>query len=88
MVESTSSNPKKTHTAYALKREGKKFGRWLEVGSGRIDRANDIAHVFLDRMPIGGFTGYVHLAPIGAEPPPPPQPKPQRPGEDGDDEGD
>jgi hypothetical protein len=60
-----------THTAYAFKREGKKFGRWLEVGTARIDKdAAGMAHVFLDRLPIGGFTGYLHLVPVGTEPPP------------------
>jgi hypothetical protein len=26
-------------------------------------------HVFLDTLPIGGFTGYVYLSPVGARPP-------------------
>jgi hypothetical protein len=70
---------KPTHTAYAFRREGKKmrFGRWLEVGTGRSDK-DGIVHVFLDRLPIGGFTGYVYLAPVGAELPP--EPQPERPG--------
>ena len=69
-----------THTAFAFKREGKKFGRWLEVGTARTETAG-IIKVFLDRTPIGGFTGAVLLSPIGVRPP---QPEPQRPG-DGDD---
>ncbi|HTT82218.1 MAG TPA: hypothetical protein VMF67_01925 [Rhizomicrobium sp.] len=68
----------RTHTAFALKREGKKFGRWLEIGGARTEKDGSI-RVFLDRTPIGGFSGYVHLCPIGTEPPPPPQPNPQRP---------
>ena len=44
-------------------------------------------HVFLDRLPLGAFTGYVMLAPIGTEPPLP-QPKPKRPGEADDDDAD
>jgi hypothetical protein len=34
--------------------------------------------VFLDRLPIGGFTGYVYLAPVGTQPPVI-EPTPQRP---------
>jgi len=64
----------RTHTAYTMQRIGKKLGRWLEVGSGRIDA--DGIHVFLDRTPVGGFTGYVRLITQGS---PPPEPKPQRP---------
>jgi hypothetical protein len=69
-----------THTAFAFRREGKKFGRWLEVGTGRVDK-DGLVHVFLDRTPIGGFTGYVRLSPIGVAPP---LPEPQRPGADED----
>lgn len=66
----------RTHTAYTMQRIGKKFGRWLEIGSGRIE--GDDVHVFLDRLPIGGFTGYVKLT-LHGKPPPLPQPQPQRP---------
>lgn len=58
-----------THTAYAMKREGRRHGRWLEIGKARQD-ANGVIHVFLDRTPIGGFNGYAYLAPIEAQPPP------------------
>ena len=71
----------RTHTAYTMQRIGKKFGRWLEVGSGRIDP--DAVHLFIDRLPVGGFTGYVRLTPHDA---PPPELKPQRPAADEDDE--
>ena len=57
-----------THTAFALRREGKKYGRWLEIGNGRHDQTG-VFHLFLDRTPIGGFNGYVYLAPIGTQPP-------------------
>jgi len=76
-----------THTAFTLKREGRrlKLMRWLEVGAARLD-PDGVMHVFLDRLPVGGFTGYVYLAPAGA-PPPSPDPQPTRPGEgDGEDE--
>jgi hypothetical protein len=72
-----------THTAYAYQRTGKKFGRLLEVGSGRIDHDRNIVHVVMNRQPIGGYTGYVVLSPHGGKPPPP-QAQPQRPGENGD----
>jgi hypothetical protein len=74
-----------THTAYAYQRTGKKHGRLLEVGSGRIDRDRDIVHVVMNRQPIGGYTGYVVLAPVGVKPPPA-QLQPQRPDDDGDEE--
>jgi len=76
------ADPKaRTHTAYTMQRIGKKLGRWLEVGSGRIDQ--DGVHVFIDRLPVGGFTGYVRLTPQGE---PPPVPQPQRPTPAADDE--
>lgn len=70
-------NREPTHTAFALKREGKRYGRWLEIGAARQEDTG-VIHLFLDRTPIGGFNGYVYLAPIGAQPP---QSEPQRPGE-------
>jgi hypothetical protein len=74
------SDPAKTHThtAYAYQRTGKKHGRLLECGSGRIDRDRDIVHVVMNRQPIGGYTGYVILSPHGVKPAPP-QEQPQRP---------
>jgi hypothetical protein len=58
-----------THTAFAFSRQGKKFGKLLECGSGRIDRDNNLVHVFMDRGPITGYTGYIVLSPRGAPPP-------------------
>jgi hypothetical protein len=68
-----------THMAFAMRprRNG-----WLEIGSARIDE-NGAGHVFLDRLPIGGFTGYVHLAPTGTRPPAL-DPQPQRPASQSD----
>ena len=66
-----------THTAFAMKRESKRYGRWLEIGNARVE-SNGTIHVFLDRTPIGGFNGYVHLSPTGVKPPEP-EPTPQRP---------
>lgn len=85
MAENTNTKGPPTHGAYAFKREGRKFGRWLEIGVARAE-PNGLIRVFLDRLPIGGFTGGVMLAPIGTEPPLP-APPPQRPGQlDDDDE--
>ena len=39
----------------------------------------------MNRQPIGGYTGYVVLAPTGVKPPPA-QLQPQRPDDDGDEE--
>jgi hypothetical protein len=58
-----------THTAYAFQRNGRKSGRLLEVGPARIDRECDVVHLFMNRQPIGGYTGYVVLYPIGQQPP-------------------
>ncbi len=74
-----------THTAYAFRRLGKKHGQLLEVGTGRIDPDRNIVHVFMNRQPIGGYTGYVMLAPHGVTPEPP-QAQPQRPGAESDTE--
>jgi hypothetical protein len=68
-----------THTAFAFKREGRKFGRWLEIGVARAEAGGAI-RVFLDRLPIGGFSGGVMLSPIGTMPPEP-EPPPRRPGQ-------
>jgi hypothetical protein len=78
-----------TYTARALKRVGRRFVRWLEVGTGRQGEDGSFT-AYLDRTPIGGWTGYVHFAPIGTAPPalPPERPgKPQQPA-DGDEEFD
>jgi hypothetical protein len=75
-----------SHVAYTARREGRKLRllRWLEIGAARIDK-NGVGHVFIDRLPVGGFTGYVYLAPIGSRPPSS-DPQPQRPGESDDDD--
>ena len=79
-----------THGAYALRRESKLRSRWIEIGHARIEpcsrckQANiekmtdGVHHIFLDRLPIGGFTGHVYLSPIGAKPPEP-EAQPERP---------
>lgn len=57
-----------THTAFAMKWEGRRYGRWLEIGTARQE-STGVIHLFLDRTPIGGFNGYAYLAPIGTQPP-------------------
>src|ERR1700674_1045485 len=66
-----------THTAFAARRIGKETQhiKWVEIGTGRTD-SDGMVHVFLDRLPIGGFTGYVRLSPSGAEPSIEPLPEP------------
>jgi len=71
-----------THIAYVFSRQGKKHGRMLECGTGRIDRERNIVHVVVTRTPIIGYTSDIVLSPTGA---PPPVPQPPRPGETGDD---
>jgi hypothetical protein len=51
-----------THLVCAYQRTGKKHGRLLECGSGRIDRDTNVAHVVMNRQPIGGYTGYPAFA--------------------------
>jgi hypothetical protein len=74
----------RTHTAYAFSRQGKKFGRLLECGTGRIDKERNLVHVFMDRGPLTGYTGYIVLTPVG-EPPPKVEP-PTTDDEDGDED--
>ena len=63
-----------THTAFGLKREGKRNSRWLEIGEARLHE-NAVIDVFLDRTIIGGFNGYTRLMPKGLTPP---EPEPAR----------
>jgi hypothetical protein len=78
------AKPPATHKAYVLKRETRTVGRWLEVGTANIQRdgAGGGHHVYLDRLPLGGFGGHILLQPVGVRPPDP-LPEPERPGEDG-----
>jgi hypothetical protein len=71
-----------THTVFALKRENKKYGRWLEIGTARQE-STGVIHLFLDRTPIGGFNGYAYLAPIGTQPA---LPEPERPAQVSEDD--
>jgi hypothetical protein len=59
----------RTHTAFTLKQAGKRASsRWVELGTARLDDGGAM-HVFLDVLPIGGFNGYLYLAPAGELPP-------------------
>jgi hypothetical protein len=64
-----------THSAFARRRLGKRHFTWLEIGKGRLDIDLKF-HGILDRLPIGGFDGYVYFAPIGTTPL---EPEPHRP---------
>lgn len=64
-----------THAAYTRQRISKTRFVWLEIGKGRMD-SNGVFHGLLDRMPIGGFSGYVYFARMGEQPP---EPEPERP---------
>jgi hypothetical protein len=83
MADNNTKTKTPTHTAYAFRREGKKHGRWLEIGTARAESAG-LIRVFLDRLPIGGFTGGVMLSPIG-QTPVLPEPEPTRPGDSDED---
>jgi hypothetical protein len=69
-------NKARTHIAYAMKRLSKTRFIWLEIGKGQLD-GNGVFHGYLDRLPVGGFTGAVYFSPIGTQPP---LPEPERPG--------
>jgi hypothetical protein len=68
--------PLANYTAYVLKRETRTSGRWLEIGTAYIQSDGKAGghHVYLDRLPIGGFGGHILLQPIGVKPPDPPAP--------------
>lgn len=76
----TESGKTFTHMAYSYRRIGKKPGRFLETGVGRIDSDGKV-HVHLDRTPLNGFSGYIQLTPHGTKPEVPPA-RPYRPGVD------
>jgi hypothetical protein len=74
MAKNTNNAPL-THTAYTVKWDGRRRrgaarGRWLEIGKGRIEK-DGTAEVYIDLTPVGGFSGYVFLAPPGQYPLPP-----------------
>jgi len=71
----------RTHNAYVEKREGREVSRLIEIGTARIEKDGVGGHdVYLDRLPIGGFSGHIHLLPIGVKPPDP-QSQAKRPGQ-------
>jgi hypothetical protein len=82
----TAHDKTQTHTAYAFSRQGKKFGKLLECGTGRIDRQTNLVHVLMDRGPIMGYTGYIVISPIGTPAPKVEPPTDDDENEDGDDE--
>jgi hypothetical protein len=52
-----------------LRRESRVKSRYIEIGTARIEQGSSkIHHIFLDRLPIGGFTGHIYLSPIGVKP--------------------
>jgi len=57
-----------THTAYALKRDGRTASRMIEIGHARIEPSGGVHRVVLDRLPTGGFTGEVFLYPVNVKP--------------------
>ena len=73
---STAAVPKEpTHRVIAFKRIGKKWGRWFEVGTSRLD-ADGRMHFALELTPFGGWTGYLIFNPLDAPNPEPPMPEP------------
>jgi hypothetical protein len=65
-----------THTAYAYQRVGKRWGIYREVGVARVPpcphcgAAYDAKmKVFLNRLPVGGFSGGLLIEAAGTAPP-------------------
>ena len=86
MADNNDSNSS-TLTAYGFKREGRKSGRWIQIGKAVAEGQVIVPiRVRLDALTIG-FTGGLLLLPKGQEPPLP-QPIPQRPGSTDTDEDD
>jgi hypothetical protein len=57
--------------AYTRQRAGRrrdKLGPWLEIGRGSVDEDGTV-RIYLDRLPVGGFSGLVALALPGQMPP-------------------
>ena len=87
MGEINKNEKPRTHTAWAIQQQRiRRFAltRALEIGKGRIDAEG--VHIFLDRMPLGGFSGYIKLLPNGVKPTT--APTPLRPGEPADEDDD
>jgi len=75
-----------THTAYTLKRETRVRSRYIEIGHAHVaTEPGNVHHVFIDRLPVGGWTGHVFLSPVNVQPPDP-QPEPERPATGGEGE--
>jgi hypothetical protein len=59
-------DPKRTHILWAGRRMGRRKVELLECGAGWIDTRGRV-HTGFDRTPFDNFTGYIQLAPRGAE---------------------
>jgi hypothetical protein len=75
-----------THTTWAFRRISKKYGRYVEVGVARLPACPNCgahpaasAKVFLDRLPLGGFSGGLLLEPHDSAPPELPPEFPDQP---------
>jgi hypothetical protein len=75
-------NEAPTHIAFAKRYYTKRRFIWLEIGKGRLDKTGNF-HGLLDRLPIGGLSGYTCFVRIGQEPP---APEPERPDDSGEDQ--
>lgn len=72
-----------THNVFVLRRETRTRFRWLEIGEAelQLDGRNGSHHVYIDRLPVGGFTGHIALHPRGTRPPDP-LPEPETSGDE------
>jgi hypothetical protein len=55
---------KPTHRAYCTKRVSRTAVMFLECGTGRVSEDGKGFDVHLDRVPVGGFNGFIRLRPL------------------------
>ena len=69
-----------THVAWVKRYDAGRFQEWLEVGRGRLTDSSEPVGFegFLNRMPLGGWNGYVQFLLMGVQPKDP-EPTPKRP---------
>lgn len=69
-----------THALWVQEWDGAKFLRWRNAGEGYLavdEKGRTAAHNFHAMLPVGGWSGYSVLLPIGEPPPDPPKQKEQ-----------
>jgi hypothetical protein len=63
-----SEDKESKYGAYALRRQGK-MARWLEIGDASMHSDGKGCDVYVDRLPVGGFSGHILVRAKDAPPP-------------------